>query len=46
MPIFGKYRKGKSKLELSEGALDKASNLITRIYELTILAENDTFTGR
>ena len=37
--------RAKSKLELSEGALDKASNLITRIYELTILAENDTFTS-
>ena len=35
--------RAKSKLELSENALNQASNLITRIYELTILAENDTF---
>lgn len=35
--------RAKSKLELSENALAQASNLITRIYELTILAENDTF---
>ena len=35
--------RAKSKLELTENALNQASNLITRIYELTILAENDTF---
>ena len=35
--------RAKSKLELSENALAQASNLVTRIYELTILAENDTF---
>jgi flagellar hook-associated protein 3 FlgL len=35
--------RAKSKLELSENALAQASNLITRIYELSILAENDTF---
>ncbi len=35
--------RAKSKLELSENALSQASNLVTRIYELTILAENDTF---
>ena len=35
--------RAKSKLELSENALNQASNLVTRIYELTILAENDTF---
>ncbi len=35
--------RAKSKLELTENALNQASNLITRIYELTILAKNDTF---
>ena len=35
--------RAKSKLELTENALNQASNLVTRIYELTILAENDTF---
>ena len=33
--------RAKNKLELSEGAMEQTINILTRIYELTIQAEND-----
>ena len=36
--------RAKNKLELTEGAMEQTVNILTRIYELTIQAENDIHT--